>query len=136
VTISLLSMLLLGACVTPAIVMKGDLLSFVASLSFASFLAFTVAFCYAIHLATGPRSDRWLALMLIGAFAYLAAVVLIIDHWLPRSHDSWVPDIAAALGKWGLSLVLLPPLFLFAERHLRLLPTVLNLARSLRNRTT
>lgn len=136
VTISLLSMLLLLACVTPAIVMKGDLLSFVASLSFASFLAFTAAFSYAIHLANGPRSDRWLTLMLTGAFVYLAAVVLVIDHWLPRSHDSWLLDIAVALGKWGLSLVLLAPLFFLAERHLRLLPTILNLARSLRTRTT
>lgn len=135
VVISLLSLALLVACVLPSIVLKGNLLSFVVSLSVASLLAFLIAFSYAIHLAKGPRSDRWLPLVVFGAAAHVAIVLLGIDRWWPTSHSTWWADLLIAGGKWGLSLILFAPLFYLAERQLQLTSTITHLVRNLRRRT-
>jgi O-antigen/teichoic acid export membrane protein len=136
VAISLLSLVLLILCAVAAAQISGSLLSFVTGMSVASFLAFMLAFCYAIHHARGPRSDRWLGLVMAGAFVYLAAVVFLVDRFVPASQGTWQVDMAVALGKWLLCLLLLVPLFAVAERKLELLSTLRNLCRNLVKRKT
>ena len=136
VTISLLSLLLVALCTVAAVQISESLLSFVTGISVAYFLAFMLAFQYAIHHAKGPRSDRWLGLMMTGAFLYLAVIVVLVDGFVAASHGSWQIDLTVAFGKWLLCILLLVPVFIVAERQLELLSTLGNLCRNLVKRKT
>ena len=135
-TISLLSLLLVALCTVAAVQISESLLSFVTGISVAYFLAFMLAFQYAIHHAKGPRSDRWLGLMMTGAFLYLAVIVVLVDGFVAASHGSWQIDLTVAFGKWLLCILLLVPVFIVAERQLELLSTLGNLCRNLVKRKT
>jgi O-antigen/teichoic acid export membrane protein len=128
VTLSMLSLVLLAACLGMAIARDWTLVGFVATLSLANIASFLIAFAYAYWLANGPRSDRWFIPKLIGAYAYLVTVVLTIDHVLAPTTSSWWFDALFALGKWALALVLLMPVFAVAERQLGLMAAIRHLA--------
>ena len=127
VLIAVLGIALIVVCISAAAVLDSSLFGFVLSLSVSSILAFLILFSYANHLAKGSESTRFLGSKLVGAFLYLVAVVLAIDRVLPVSHGSWQGDLLAALGKWAMSLVLLTPLFLVAERNLGLVAAIRHL---------
>lgn len=136
VIISLLSLVLMAACVAPAVILGGNILHFVACLSLANLLGLVIILIYASHHTNSPQSDHWLVPALLGAFIYLIVVALVVDHWVPASHATWQRDLQVACGKWLLALVMLLPLFVVAERNLGLFSTAEGLLRQLRSRTS
>ena len=98
VLIAALGIALIVVCVGTAAAMDSSLFGFVLGLSVASMLAFLILLTYANYLAKGPESNRWLAGKLVGAFFYLAAVVLAIDRLLPVPQGSWQGDL---LRRWA-----------------------------------
>jgi O-antigen/teichoic acid export membrane protein len=131
VIISLFGFVLMAACVAPAAILGGDIIFFVAGLSLANLLGLMIILSYASYHTYGTRSKNWLVFSLLGAFLYLVTVLLVVDHWIPSSNSTWLLAIQFAIVKWLLSLVLLLPLFLVAERNLDLLATIRSLLRQL-----
>lgn len=124
VGLSALSAVFLGICIAIAIGMHWGLLGVVAALSAANALSFLVAFVYAYALSGGWRAEPWLPLMVVGAFAYVIAAVAIVDRGLPAWQGSWGQDFPLAVAKWTASLVLMLPLFAYAQRELGLIQTL------------
>jgi O-antigen/teichoic acid export membrane protein len=131
VIISLLGFVLMAACVAPAAILGGDLIYFVAGLSLANLLGLVIILSYASYHINSHRLKHWLVYSLFGAFFYLVAVVLVVDHWIPSSNSTWLLALQFAIVKWLLALILLLPLFLVAERNLELLSTIRTLLRQL-----
>ena len=134
VIISLLSLFLMAACVTPAVMLGGDIKYFVAGLSLANLLGLVIILAYATYHTNNPRSKHWLVPSLLAAFFYLVVVVLAVDHYFPSSHSTWLLALQFAFVKWLLALILLLPLFVVAERNLDLLSTTSALLRQFRAR--
>jgi hypothetical protein len=85
---------------------------------------------YAIMKVKGPPSDMSIPVLVVGAFGYLALSVLVVGGLIPPSHGSWHVDLFNAFVKWGISLMLLFPLFLLTERRLKLLSLIYTTFRS------
>ena len=134
VIISLLSLLLMAVCVAPAVILDKNIFYFVAGLSIANLIGLVVILAYASYHANGPRTKHWLVPSLLAAFFYLILVVLVVDHWIPASHSTWLIDLQFAFLKWLFALIFLLPLFWVAERNLDLLSTTRALLRQLHAR--
>lgn len=123
VLLGLISTSVLVVCVGVVIINGPTLLNIVGAVALANLLGFFVNFLYAYAIAGGPRSDRWLWVKLLAAFAYLMVVLLVMDRVLPTWTDSLLRDFGSAFIKWGITLIVLLPLFVVAERNLSLLAT-------------
>jgi O-antigen/teichoic acid export membrane protein len=124
VALATVTILALAASVAVAVVIGASLLSIVAAVAVGNAVGFFVNFLFAYAVVGGPRVDRWFSVRLAAAFGYLMLVLMLIDRFLPAWTAGLLLDAASSTVKWLVSLVLLLPLFLIAERELSLVSTM------------
>jgi O-antigen/teichoic acid export membrane protein len=124
VALAVITLVALAVSVAVAVVRHPTLLSIVAAVAVGNAVGFFVNFMFAYAVVDGPRVDRWFSARLVGAFTYLIATLVLVDHFMPGSNVSLWRDALLSSAKWLASLVVLIPLFLIAERQLSLVATL------------
>jgi len=99
-----------------------DILSFTSAIAIGNFIGFIVNYLVAHNYIKRDRTLHPLGFKMLLAFLYVFATIVVIDIMIPVP-TSTAGDFVISFLKWIVSLIIMLPLFVVAERNLSLVAT-------------
>lgn len=125
VLISLIGLSLVIMSLIIAITMKKNLIVLTGFMSLANAIFIFILIKRVFHLA--KEEGKWLLSSIIIVPIYIAIVILSIDKIINEQEIAYINEFIYALGKWMVSLTMLSPLFIIAERSIGILKLISSL---------